>query len=112
MANQKQKGQRGRIKSRFKIASDPDKWYTLGDTSKLKNLVEINGLEILDLSGNQLVVLPEAITQLTSLVGLYLNDNQLTMLPDAPTRAITSGCVRRIMRSCSRRQIDWRKLNR
>ena len=40
----------------------------------------------LDLSGNQLTALPEAVFQLTGLKVLYLSDNQLTALPEAVSR--------------------------
>ena len=44
---------------------------------------QLSQLQVLDLSGNQLSTLPEAIGQLSQLQGLDLSSNQLSTLPEA-----------------------------
>jgi internalin A len=46
-------------------------------------IAQLSNLSGLDLSGNQLTTLPEAIAQLSNLRVLYLRNNQLTTLPEA-----------------------------
>ncbi|WP_448265105.1 COR domain-containing protein [Nostoc sp. DSM 114159] len=54
-------------------------------TKIFAQVFELEWLEVLNLSYNQLTTLPEAIARLQKLTSLHLNGNQLTTLPEAVT---------------------------
>ena len=64
-------------------------------------LSQLNNLEILSVSGNQIVALPEWIGSLPRLRELYVDNNQLRELPNrltiAPELTMISVCSNRLL---------------